>query len=160
MNKAIPVTLLALILFLAASTPAPAQVDPASLVQQLLTAQNRGDVAAVLALHNDNAVLQGSGLCVASPCVGKAAIQKEIERRVADKAQVKIVSKYVSGNVAVTQFEIQTDSSRKAGVERFIVWGISQVKDDKLAAINLVPQRTDQQTAKYFEWLQSQPPAR
>jgi hypothetical protein len=58
------------------STPAPAQVDPASLAEQDLAAESRGDVAAALALYSDDAIVQYGGLC-SSPCVGKAAIRKE-----------------------------------------------------------------------------------
>jgi hypothetical protein len=66
----------------------------------------------------------------------------------------------VSGNVAVTQLEVRNDSSQKAGVDRFIVWGIWEVKGDKLAAYTIRFQRTDPQTARFLDWLQSQPPAR
>ena len=107
MNRSIFfVTLLASLLALAMSTPAPAQIDPASLAEQDLAAESRGDVAAALALYSDNAIVQYGGLCW-SPCVGKAAIRKELERRVAAKNQFKIIGKYVSGNVAVVQTELR-----------------------------------------------------
>ena len=154
-------TLLASILALAAPTLAAGKVNPASLVQQAATAQNRGDVAGVLALYSDDAVLQVGALCSPTPCVGKAAIQKEIERRVADKARATIIGKYVSGNVAAVQFEIRGDSVQKAGVDRFIVWNIYEVKGDKIVAGTAAPQRTDPQTAHFFECLRSwQEPAR
>ncbi len=75
-------TYLTSMLVLAVSTPAPAQVDPASLAERDLAAESRGDVAAALALYNDDAIVQYGGLCW-TPCVGKAAIEKELERRVA-----------------------------------------------------------------------------
>src|SRR5205807_2262806 len=100
------VTLLASMLVLAISTPAPAEVDPASLAEQDLAAESRGDVAAALALYGDDAIVQYGGLCW-TPCVGKAAVQKELERRVAAKNQWKVTGKYVSGNVAVVKTELQ-----------------------------------------------------
>jgi hypothetical protein len=99
-------TLLASMFAVAVSTPAPAQVDPASLAQQELAAESRGDVTAALALYSDDAIVQYGGLCW-TPCVGKAAIQKEMERRVAAKNRWTIIGKYVSGNVAVVQTELQ-----------------------------------------------------
>ena len=75
------VILLASVLALLVSTPAPAKENPASLAQRELAAESRGDVAAALALYSDDAIVQYGGLCW-TPCVGKAAIQKELERRV------------------------------------------------------------------------------
>lgn len=37
------------------------------------------------------------------PCVGKAAIQMELERRVGAKNRWTIIGKYVCGNVAVVE---------------------------------------------------------
>lgn len=74
-------TLLASLLALAVSTPAPAQVDPALLAKRDMAAESRGDVAAALALYSDDSIVQGGGLCW-TPCVGKTAIRKELERRV------------------------------------------------------------------------------
>jgi hypothetical protein len=160
MNRLIVfITLAASLLSLAMSTPAPAQVDPASLAEQDLAAESRGDVAAALALYSDNAIVQYGGLCW-SPCVGKAAIRKELERRVAAKNQFKIIGKYVSGNVAVVQTELRIGYIEKSGVDRIIVWNIYEVTGDKIVVATLVGQRTDPQTARFIEWFRSQPPAR
>ena len=153
------VTVLAFILALVVSTPAPAKDDPASLAQRELAAESRGDVAAALAFYSDDAIVQYGGLCW-TPCVGKAAIQKELERRVAAKNRWTIIGKYVSGNVAVVQTELQIGYIEKSGIDRVIVWCIYEVKGDKIAVVTLVGQRTDPQTARFIEWVQSQPPAR
>jgi len=146
-------------LVLAVSKPAPAQVDPASLAERDLAAESRGDVAAALALYNDDAIVQYGGLCW-TPCVGKAAIEKELERRVAAQNRWTIIGKYVSGNVAVIQTELRIGYIEKSGVDRVIVWCIYEMKGDKIAVVTLVGQRTDPQTARFIEWVQSQPPAR
>ncbi|MEK7215097.1 MAG: nuclear transport factor 2 family protein, partial [Chloroflexota bacterium] len=44
----------------------------------------RGDVPGLMATFAPDAVYQGLGLCAARPCVGAAAIQREMERQVAD----------------------------------------------------------------------------
>lgn len=158
------VTLLASTLALAVSTPAPAadygqaKVNPLSLAQRDLAAESRGDVAAALALYSDDAVVQNGGLCW-TPCIGKAAIQKELERRVAAKNRFTIIGKYVSGNVAVVQTELRIGYIEESGVDRVVVWNIYEVKGDKIAVATLVGQRTDPQTARFIEWLRSQPPA-
>ncbi|HUK07922.1 MAG TPA: nuclear transport factor 2 family protein [Stellaceae bacterium] len=142
--------------------PAPAQdyglakVNPASLAEQDLAAESRGDVAAALALYSDDAIIQNGGLCW-TPCVGKAAIQKELERRVAAKNKFKIVGEYVSGNVAVVKTELQIGYIEQSGVDRVVVWNIYEVTGDKIAVATLVGQRTDPQTARFIEWLRTQP---
>ena len=143
-------TYLTSMLVLAVSTPAPAQVDPASLAERDLAAESRGDVAAALALYNDDAIVQYGGLCW-TPCVGKTAIQKELERRVAAKNRWTIIGKYVSGNVAVVQTELQIGYIEKSGVDRVVVWNIYEVTGDKIAVVTLVGQRTDPQTARFIE---------
>jgi hypothetical protein len=133
-----------------------ATVNPASLAEQDLTAESRGDVAAALALYSDDAIVQYGGLC-GTPCVGKAAIQKELERRVEAKNKFKVIGKYVSGNVAVVQTELQIGYIESSGVDRVVVWNIYEVKGDKIAVATLVGQRTDPQTAQFIKWFQAQP---
>src|SRR5229473_3495672 len=153
------VALLAFTLVLAVSTPAPAKENPLSLAQRELAAESRGDVAAALALYSDDAIVQYGGLCW-TPCVGKAAIQKELERRVAAKNRWKIIGTYVSGNVAALQTELRIGFIEGSGVDRVVVWCIYEVKGDKIAVVTLVGQRTDPQTARFIEWFKAQPPER
>jgi hypothetical protein len=162
MNR--PVFFVALLAFtLAVSAPARAEnygqatVNPVSLAERDLAAESRGDVAAALALYGDNAIVQYGGLCW-NPCVGKAAIQKELERRVAAQNRWTIIGKYVSGNVAAIQTELRIGFIENSGVNRVVVWCIYEVRGDKIAVATLVGQRTDPQTARFIEWLQSQQP--
>src|SRR4051794_20017999 len=69
-----------------------ATINPILLAEQDLIAESRGDVAAALALYHDDAIVQYGGLCW-TPCVGKAAIEKELERRVAAKNEWKMSAK-------------------------------------------------------------------
>jgi ketosteroid isomerase-like protein len=155
------ITVLASTLTLAAATVALAQSDLAALVKQHAEAIARGDAAGALALYADDAVIDGGGLCAAAPCVGKAAIQKELERRVADKQHATILKTYVSGNVVTFRLETRNDTVKKAGVERIIVWVIQEVKGDKIAYVSSASlDRTDPQTARFDEWQRAQPPAR
>jgi hypothetical protein len=147
---------LASMLALAVSTSAPAEVDPASLAERDLAAESRGDVASALALYSDDAIVQYGGLCW-TPCVGKPAIQKELERRVEAKNRWTIIGKYVSGNVAAVQTELRIGFIEESGVDRVIVWCIYETKGDKIAVVTLAGQRTDPQTARFIEWSRSQP---
>ena len=132
------------------------KIDPASLAERDLTAETRGDVDAALALYADGAMIQYGGLCW-TPCVGKDAIRKELERRVGAKNRWKIVGNYVSGNVAVLKTELQIGYIEPSGVDGGVVWNIYEVKDGKIAVATTVGQHTDPQTAHFIEWFAKQP---
>ena len=165
MNKSIVcAALFTLVVALGVSVRALAQSDPALIAEQDIAAQSRGDFAAAIALYSDDAIVQYGGLCW-TPCVGKAAVQKEIERRVAAKNHAKIIGTYVSGNVAVVKTEVRVSSVDKSGaerpaewspgVDRIIVWNIYELAGDKVGVVTLVGQRTDPQTARFIAWLRS-----
>ena len=155
------IPVLASTLTLAASTGAFAQTDPAALVQHYLEALARGDVAGALALYVEDAVFDG-GLCAAALCVGKAAIQKALERLVADKTHVHTtLTNYVSGNVVTSRFEVRNATIKQAGVERIMGWWIVETHGEKIAYLRAgILDRSDPQTARYTEWQQAQPPTR
>ena len=110
----------ALLLVLAAAGAGIAQADPADVQRQLLDALARSDVPAAVALFTDDAVIDTeSGYCAKSPCVGKAAIQKDFERYVKDATRrVTPLNTFVSGNVLVTRFEARSATIKSAGVDR------------------------------------------
>jgi len=145
----------ALLILGAAASSAYAEGNPVAIEQQLHDALARGDVAAALALFTEDAVIDSeSGLCARAPCVGKAAIQKDLERFTADKSRhVTVLNSYVSGNILVTRFEARSATIQKAGVERVILWGIREMRGDKIASYRCcMPERTDPQTARFLEW--------
>jgi ketosteroid isomerase-like protein len=147
----------AMTLILAAATGPLAQVDRKALRQQHFEAFARGDVVGALALYADDAVVDGGGLCAAAPCVGKAAIQKDLERRMAEKISATGLSYYVSGPVVTTRFEVRSDPIQQAGVDRLIGWDIFEMKGDKIAAARgPLWERTDPQTARFVEWQRAQ----
>ena len=102
-------------------------------------------------MYRDDAIVQYGGLCW-TPCVGKAAIEKELERRVAAKNEWKIIGKYVSGNVAVVQAELKIGYIEYTGVDHVVVWSIYEVTGDKIAAVTLAGQRTDPETKRFIEY--------
>jgi ketosteroid isomerase-like protein len=151
----------AVILILTATTGALAQKDPVAVQQQLFEALARGDVAGALALFTEDAVIDApSGPCMPAPCVGKAAIQKDLERLVADSSRrVTLLSTYVAGNLLVTRLEASSATIHKAGVDRIVVWAIREMRGDKIAAIRCcLPERTDPQTAHFLDWERAQAP--
>jgi hypothetical protein len=160
MCKSIMVRRFAALLIFTAAWAGIAHADPVAVQQQLFAALDRGDVTAALALFTDDAVIDAeSGLCAKAPCVGKTAIQKDLERFVTDKSRrVAVLNTYGSGNVLVTRFEARSATIQKAGVERIILWGIREMRGDKIASYRCcMPERTDPQTARFLEWDYSHP---
>jgi len=128
-----------------------ATVNPLSLAEQDLAAESRGDVAAAAALYADDATVLYGGLCTPA-CVGKEAIQKEIERRVAAKNEWRIIGHYVTGNVAVVQTELKIGFIGYTGVDHVVVWCIYEVVGDKIAAVTLAGQHTDRETKRFIQY--------
>ena len=151
----------ATILLVVAATGARAQVDPKALLQKQFETIARGAVAAALALYTDDAVVDGAGLCVAAPCVGKAAIQQEFAHRIANKMHATGLNYYVDGTVVIARYAVQSDSTQQAGVDRIIGWKIVELKAGKIGSTRgPVWERTDAQTARYLEWQRTQPATR
>jgi len=147
----------ATILLVAAATGARAQVDPKALLQKQFETLARGDVAGALALYTDDAVVDGAGLCAAAPCVGKAAIQKELENRIVHNVHATVLNAYVSGYVVTTRYAVHSDATQQAGVDRIIGWDIVEIQQGKMATVRgPVWERTDAQTARYLEWQRTQ----
>jgi ketosteroid isomerase-like protein len=143
-------------------TRAVAEAGPEDVQQQLLAALSRGDVDAALALFTDDAVIDSpSGACADKPCVGKAAIRKDLERLATDRTRrVTPLGTYTAGNVRVTRFEARSAIIQSAGLDRIVLWGIREMRDGKIAAIRCcLPDRTDAQTARFVEWEEQHPAA-
>lgn len=145
----------AALLMLAATPLALAQSDPVAVQQTLINALAQGDVAAALAVFTDDAIIDAeSGQCAAAPCVGKEAIRKDLERYLIDKSRrITPLNTFVSGNVLVTRFEATSATIRKTGVDRIVLWGIRELRGDKIATSRCcLPERTDPRTQRFLEW--------
>jgi hypothetical protein len=116
----IPLVVLAVIAgatVVAAQTPA---VDLSDLFDEQNDAQNRGDVAAVMATYADDATVKAGGLC-ATPCEGTEAIQREIERRVSQNTQAEVLSISESGDTATGVVQVTEAGFPSCGIERILV---------------------------------------
>jgi uncharacterized protein (TIGR02246 family) len=147
LRMTVAVLALALVLLPASAL---AQADPAAVEQMLFDALNRGDVAGVLATFTDDAVFDGPGLCAQAPCVGKAAIQKEMEREVAGHTRITVVSRQVSGSAVTGRLEVRGDGLRQAGFDRIVGTNTSEVRGDKLASVRFRIDPGDAETGRFL----------
>ena len=133
-------------------TMALAQDNPMAIVEKYRNALNRGDVDAILAFFADDAVVEAGPVCNRTPCVGKAAIRKRIERMVKRKAKDTIIAIYPSGNVVTSRVEHRMSHLPQSGVERIVKWSIHEIKGGKIVSLRNFWERSDPQTAG---WLKS-----
>ena len=147
----LPLVILGLVAAATAATPqTTAATDLRVLFQQQNDAQNRGDVVAVMALYADDATVQAGGLCARAPCAGKAAIQREVERRIAEKAQVKVISLRESSGTATGVLHVVEAGFASCGVERILVNFTFVVEGDTMSSWTSNPDFTDPQSAKFI----------
>jgi hypothetical protein len=132
-------------------------IDPGTLRRQQIEALNASNVVAVMETFNDDAVYLGTGLCAESACVGKAAIQKEIERQTAERTLVTIVSRQVTGpTTSVGRINMQSNSIRDAGVDRIAASDNLELKNNRFSKVEVVLDLADAKTAGYQAIVRSQ----
>jgi hypothetical protein len=162
LKSCVVATVVAALVALGVAGGAIAQGNREDVQQQLQSALSRGDVAAALALFTDDAVIDAeSGLCADTPCVGKDAIRKDLERLAADKSRhITVLNTYAAGNVLVTRFEARSATIQNAGLDRIVLWSIREMRGGKIASIRCcLPERTDSQTARFVQWEEQHPAA-
>jgi ketosteroid isomerase-like protein len=133
--------------------------DAGALYRQFLEAQNRGDVGAQLALLTDDAtiVVDGPGSLCPPPagCVGKAAIQRQLELRVATGAQSAIPQAQVTGDTAIAQIEVRNPELQRAGIDRILYNNTIVERGGKIASVRAVLDPTDPGTASLLAALRA-----
>jgi uncharacterized protein (TIGR02246 family) len=136
---------------------AASSLGPEELVRQYFAARNSGDVDRALALFTDDAVYSGgTGVCMASPCVGKEAIGQEIARLTA-ASRAEIVESQISGDRVDVRIEISGGAAmRAAGVDRVVNLVTAQVRDTRIADFRVTNDQTDPQTATWLAFLRAQ----
>jgi hypothetical protein len=90
-----------------------AQTDPVGVFRQAIDARNRGDIAAMMALFNDDAVRE-DGACQ-PPCVGLAAVRTSFQKNIDEHFQAKVTSAEGAGDTVTARAEISSDEFRARG---------------------------------------------
>jgi ketosteroid isomerase-like protein len=149
-------TVLLVSILTVAPTMAVAQDDALSVLLNHRAARARGDLDAALALWADDGVIDGGGGCTISPCIGKAAIRKSIERKAKAQASFTVTATYPSGSVVTQRGEVRHNRTRKAGIDRVIRWRIYVIRGGKIVSQSVFVDRTDPQTVRYIKWRREQ----
>jgi hypothetical protein len=144
-----------------ASTDTPgAQFRGPWLQAQFLQAINRGDAAAAGVYLSDDAmysISDGIGLCGPIPCVGRLAIQPELDRQVSIHVSYMPVALDAATNTVTGHYAITSENITTAGAQRVLATVTSETRTDKLSFVRLSLERDDPQTAVYLAWALRQP---
>lgn len=126
----------------------------AKLLQQYHQAQNRGDLAAAMALFADDATFTAAPTCLPS-CTGKAQIQRAIEQRILDYNQQHLIEVQADGHVATSRTDWRSDATRTAGVERRINIETVDERDGRIGRYTMRGDLSDPQTAKFQAFVEA-----
>lgn len=125
--------------------------DPASVLRAFANAYNRGDEVVAATLFTENAVwvrAAATGGCARqTPCIGLAEIRSRLQDGVATNNCYTILDTTVSGSVVTAHAESRNDDLRARGIERVRNVWMGWVPEDKLAALYIVNDTADPQTA-------------
>lgn len=138
--------LAAAVLLAVTAMPTAAQTGPTAVLEQLLAAVNRNDVAAQVAMFTDDAIIIG-GPCGSAPCVGKSAIAATLEE---GPVQIRFAAPpQVEGNVVRFRLEERfplPPEVQATGIQRNIENGTAVVNGSKISLLAFVADVTDPQT--------------
>jgi hypothetical protein len=108
-----------------------AQTDPVGVFRQAIDARNRGDIAAMMALFNDDAVRE-DGACQ-PPCVGLAAVRSSFQKNIDEHFQAKVTSAEGAGDTVTARAEISSDEFRARGIEKRMTSYTIKLRDGKIS---------------------------
>lgn len=127
------------------------EADPMSVIQAYVRALDSGDAGAAAAVFTDSAIHIhpiAVGACSRqSPCIGRKAILDDLRNRTADHQCITLLDGAVNGSVVRGQAELRNDTLRSMGIERMVVSSTWLVTGGKAAALYVLPDLTDPQTA-------------
>src|SRR5438132_312801 len=140
----------------AATPPAPAAADPLALLNAEITARNRGDINAAVALFADNATFT-TAAC--QPCTSKAGILDTLQHLLIDHWQITPFNNQVAGNTVTGKSTLTSDSIRARGFQRIIANESLTEQNGLIINYTSAPDPGDPETMQFLV-AASQPPGR
>ena len=125
--------------------------DPMTIVDTYVRALDSGDAVAAAAVFTDSAIHIhpiAAGACSRqSPCIGRRAILDDLRNRTGDHQCITLLDGAVDGSIVRGLAELRNDTLRSMGIERMLVSSTWLVTGGKAAALYVLPDLTDPQTA-------------
>jgi hypothetical protein len=134
-----------------ATAVAAEEPDPITVVETYVRALDSGDAVAAAAMFTDSAIHIhpiAAGACSRqSPCIGRKAILDDLRNRTGDHQCITLLDGAVNGSIVTGRAELRNDTLRSMGIERMLVSSTWLVTGGKAAALYVLPDLTDSQTA-------------
>jgi hypothetical protein len=134
-----------------AGVAAADEQDATSVVETYVRALDTGDAVGAASVFMDTAIHIhpiAAGACSRqSPCIGRKAILDDLRNRTADHQCLTLLDVVVNGSVVRGNAELRNDTLRAIGIERVLVSSTWLVAGGKAAALFVVPDLADPQTA-------------
>ncbi len=145
---------------LAAASAAQQPTDPEGVLRAIVNAFNAGDAATVASYFAEDATATGFFCPPAGVCHGRAEIQGQLEREIAEGAQDEITSLSVNGNVVTAQVTESAPGFSEIGIQRVVVTVTATVEEGLVTLLTDELDLSDSQTATFAQALkQAEEPA-
>ena len=127
-------------------------VTPATLAAGWLEAINAGDSGRAPTFFATDAAYIAQAPCIvrATPCRGLSQIANQVTTAAAAHRTFKVIDSRSAGALGQVRFEDRDDSTRAAGVDRFIGVSTATIGGDRIASWLGRPDITDPQTATWY----------
>jgi hypothetical protein len=137
----------------------PTQARATGVNLQALRAINAGDVSGAVVLFAEDAtyhISDGVGQCSVTPCVGREAIRRELERQVGVHSRFAPLGGDVTGTHVIGLWDIRSDRVQSAGAQRILGVLTTEMRGDRITSMRIALVRDDPQTQQFITWVQNQ----
>ncbi len=138
-----------------ATASAQRATDPEGVLRATIDAFNSGDATMAASFFAEDAT--ATGLCPpANVCHGRAEIQGQLQKEIAEQAHDEIRDLTVNGNTVVAHLAETAPGFAEIGIERTYITVTATVRDGLITSLADELDLTDPQTAKFAQALQQE----
>jgi hypothetical protein len=149
MSRFVLIAVGAVVLWMALALPAEAEGNGLAPYSRYAAARERGNAREAAAAFAPWAVWYGTGPCRPTPCVGREAVRREIERRLSQGVRVDVTGVKASDGVVAATVELRWHALELDGVPRLVGTEAVVTDGDSIASLRFRLDTTDGPTARF-----------
>ena len=149
--------LLALALWAVGALPVGAEGSGLGPYGRYAAARDRADAREAAAAFARWAIWDGTGPCRQTPCVGRTAIQREIDRRITQGVRTNVTGVKAGDGVVTATIELRWHALDAAGVPRLVGTETVVADDQSIDSLRFRLDPTDPTTARFQASHQTDP---
>ncbi len=136
--------------------------DPNKLFVALVQSLNYGDVSAAVELFSEEAVLEpripgSNGRCPKSRCVGRIAIQGELQGQVSEEQEIRLITGFVLMNEMSGRYVLRNAATKGSDFDRLVFRFRLEERDGLISFYTFDPDLTDGLTLSFFDATMHEP---